>query len=82
VTLVLNLPCSDISSLPSFFDYKIWKGGQMDLDTAILLAMTVCAYLWFVSIGIFQEKKEIKAREREEVERLQRQERLRKLFGR
>lgn len=54
----------------------------MDFDTAILLAMTACAYFWFISIGILQEKKEIKARERGEIERLKRQQRLRKLFGR
>jgi len=54
----------------------------MDLDTAILLVMTGCAYCWFISFGILEEKKEIKAREREEIIRLQRAERVRKLFGR
>ncbi len=53
----------------------------MDLDTAILLALTACAYCWFVLTGIFEQKSEIKAHEKEETERLQRAERLKKLFG-
>jgi hypothetical protein len=54
----------------------------MDLDTTILLALTACAYCWFVLTGIFEQKSEIKAREKEETERLQRAERLKKLCGR
>jgi len=54
----------------------------MDFDTAILLAMTACAYCWYISFGIIQQRNEVKAREREEMARLQRAERLKKLFGR
>ena len=54
----------------------------MDLDTAILLGMTACAYCWFVSIGILEERKEIKEREKEAIAHLERQERIKKLFGR
>jgi len=54
----------------------------MDFDTAILLAMTLSAYCWYISFGIREERKEIKAREREAVECMQRQERVNKLFGR
>jgi hypothetical protein len=55
---------------------------EMDLDTAILLAMTACAYCWFIWTGILEEKNENKARAQEEIERLQRAERLKKLGGR
>lgn len=54
----------------------------MDFDTAILLAMTACAYCWFISFGIIQERKDIKAREREELDRLRRAERVKKIYGR
>ena len=54
----------------------------MDLDTAVLLFLTTCAYCWFISFGIREERREVKAREQAEVVRLQRAERLRKLFGR
>jgi len=54
----------------------------MDFDTAILLAMTACAYGWFVSFGIREQRKEIKAQKQEEIERRQRAERVNKLFGR
>jgi len=53
----------------------------MDFDTAILLAMTVSAYCWYISFGIIEERKEIKAREREAVEGRLRRERVNKLFG-
>jgi hypothetical protein len=58
------------------------KVDVMDFDTAILLAMTACAYCWFISLGILQERKEIKAREKEDLERRQRAARLNRLFGR
>jgi len=54
----------------------------MDFDTVIILAMTACAYCWFISFGIIEQKNEIKARERAEMERRQRAERVNKLFGR
>lgn len=54
----------------------------MDFDTAILLAVTACAYCWFISFGIIEERREVKAREKEEIDRLQRAERVKKLVGR
>jgi hypothetical protein len=54
----------------------------MDLDTAVLLAMTACAYFWFISFGIREEKKEIKAREQEVINRKKREEHMKRLFGR
>jgi len=54
----------------------------MEFDTAIILAMTACAYCWFISLGIIEQRNEIKAREREEMVRRQRAERVNKLFGR
>ena len=65
-----------------FEEHCLRRMKQMDLDTAIILAMTGCAYCWFISFGILEERKEIKAREREQIERLQRNERIRRLFGR
>lgn len=54
----------------------------MDFDTAVLLAMTACACGWYISFGIVEQKREVKAREREELERRKRVERLKKIFGR
>lgn len=54
----------------------------MDFDTAIILGLTACAYVWFISIGIFEERKEIKAQELEAVKRRQRAEHLKKLYDR
>lgn len=54
----------------------------MDLDTAILFAITACAYGWFISKGILDGRREIKAQEQEEIERLQRAERLKRLYER
>lgn len=54
----------------------------MEFDTAVLLGLTACAYCWFISIGIFEERKLIKARELEEVKRRQRAEHLKKLYDR
>lgn len=53
----------------------------MDVDTAILLVATACAYGWFVSFGILEQRREVKAREQERIEQLRRSERLSKLFG-
>lgn len=54
----------------------------MDLDTAIILALTGCAYLLYVSIGIFEQKKENDARREEEIQREKQAKRINKLFGR
>lgn len=54
----------------------------MDFDTAILLVVTACAYCWFISFGIIEERKENKELEKKELDRLQRAERVKKLFGR
>ena len=54
----------------------------MDFDTAVLLALTTCAYGWFISFGIREQRQEVKAREQAEIVRLQRAKRLHKLFGR
>lgn len=54
----------------------------MEFDTVILLAMTAGAYCWYVSFGILEARKEIKALEQEEVERQRRDARVDKLFGR
>lgn len=54
----------------------------MDLDTAILLALTGCAYILYVSLGIFEQKKEINARREEEIYREKQARRINKLFGR
>lgn len=54
----------------------------MDVDTVILMVLTACAYAWFISFGILEEKKEVKARKKEIADRKNREERLRKLFGR
>jgi len=53
----------------------------MDLDTVILLVMTACAYCWFISFGIREEKREIKAREQEIVDRRKREEHMKRLYG-
>ena len=53
----------------------------MDVDTAILLVATACAYVWFVSCGILEQRREDKAREQEKIKQLHRNERLRRLFG-
>ena len=54
----------------------------MDVDTAILLALTTCAFGWLISFGIREHRQEVKAREQEEIIQLQRADRLRKLFDR
>lgn len=56
--------------------------STMDLDTTILLVMTGCAYCWFVSFGILEQRREIKAEEQEKIDRYKRAERVKKLFGR
>lgn len=54
----------------------------MGFDTVILIAMTACAIFWYISFGIYEERKEIRAREQERIDRLKRAKRLNKLFGR
>jgi hypothetical protein len=54
----------------------------MDFDTVVLLGLTACAYCWFISIGIFEERREIKAREQEAIKRQQRAEHLNRLYDR
>ncbi len=54
----------------------------MDLDTAILLALTGCAYIIYVSIGIFEQRKENNIIREEERERRKQKKRLNKLYGR
>lgn len=56
--------------------------SEMDVDTAILLALTTCAFGWLISFGIREHRQEVKAREQEEIIQLQRADRLRKLFDR
>ena len=58
------------------------KENEVDLDTAVLLAMVTCAYGWFISIGIFEERKEIKARQQAEIAPKQRVRRVEKLHER
>lgn len=54
----------------------------MGFDTVILIAMTACAVFWYISFGIREERKEIRAREQERADRMKRAEHLKKLFGR
>lgn len=53
----------------------------MDVDTTILLVATACAYGWFVSFGILEQRREVKAQEQERLEQLRRSKRLKELFG-
>ncbi len=63
-------------------EVTVERRTKMDFDTAIILGLTACAYVWFISIGIFEEREEIKAQELEAVKRRQRAEYLKKLYDR
>ena len=53
----------------------------MDADTAILLVATACAYGWFVSFGILEQRREVKMREQERIEQSRCDKRVRRLSG-
>jgi len=67
---------------PRWCEAVVRRFEVMDVDTVVLLAVTACAYCWFVSFGIREQRKEIKARKKERIDQLRREERLKKLFGR
>ncbi|MFV0436869.1 MAG: hypothetical protein ACK5PS_05690 [Desulfopila sp.] len=54
----------------------------MDIDTVVLLILTAGAFGWWLSLGICEQRREMRAREKENAEQQKRQERLKKLFGR
>ena len=54
----------------------------MDFDTALLLAVTAIAFGWFFSIRINEEKKYIKACQEQEIDCMQRAERVKILSNR
>jgi hypothetical protein len=54
---------------------------EVDVDTMILLALTASAFAWYMSFSISEGRKEIKTRDQEALERLQRAERLKRLYN-
>ena len=53
----------------------------MDIDTALLLVLTAAAFCWFFSIRIYEERVYLKSCREEEIDRIQRAERVTKLSG-
>lgn len=54
----------------------------MDLDTALLIAMTACALGWFFTIRIIEARKHVKQRQEQEIASMLRAERVKVLSGR
>lgn len=79
---VIKADCQAFTVLEFGTLFNEGENKKMDFDTAILLVVTACAYCWFISFGIIEERKENKELEKKELDRLQRAERVKKLFGR
>lgn len=54
----------------------------MDIDTLILLILTICALCWWFAIRINEDRQYIKECNRQEKERQERAERVRRLTNR
>ena len=54
----------------------------LNLDTGLLIALTAIAFGWFLSLNIIEEIKERKACKEEEIDRMCRAARVKRLCGR
>lgn len=64
------------------FYTDLYRNYEVEFDTVILLALTGGAFIWYMSFSIGEGRKEIESRNQEELDRLERAERLRKMYKR